>query len=191
MNRLTEVDWSTIPKPLDDGGAAHLTGMELPAISLMATDGVKVELSQLSGTSVIYAYPMTGRPDVPLPDGWDMLPGARGCTPQSCAFRDHADELAQLGVNQLYGLSTQSPEYQKEAADRLHLPFTLLSDNELALTKAMRLPTMEVEDDVVEDNVLIKRLTLIVKNAKILHTFYPVFPPDENAARVIEWLGNQ
>lgn len=186
MNSLTEVDWSTIPKPTDDGDATHLPGMELPAMSLTATDGTQVELNRLVGTTIIYAYPMTGRPDVPLPDGWDTLPGARGCTPQSCAFRDHADELSQLGVNQLYGLSTQSSEYQKEAAGRLHLPFVLLSDNELAFTTQMRLPTMEVEG-----NTLIKRLTLVVRNTKIIHSFYPVFPPDENASRVIEWLKMQ
>lgn len=183
MNSLTQVDWSTLPKPTDDGQAAHLVGMELPAMSLDATDGTQIELNKLVGTTIIYAYPMTGQPDVPLPDGWDLLPGARGCTPQSCAFRDHADDLAQLGVNQLYGLSTQSSEYQKEAAERLHLPFTLLSDDGLAFTAHMRLPTLEVEG-----NTLTKRLTLVVKDARIVHTFYPVFPPDENAVRVIEWL---
>jgi len=183
VNTLTEVDWSTIPEPLDDGGAAHLTGLSLPSVPLPATDGTLVDLSTLSGRSVVYIYPMTGRPDVALPEGWDMLPGARGCTPQSCAFRDHHDDLRALGVGQLFGLSTQNTAYQREAAERLHLPFAILSDEELDLAKALNLPLMQVGT-----MTLTKRLTLIVRDGRIEHVFYPVFPPDRSAADVMEWL---
>lgn len=183
MNTLTEVDWSTIPEPEDDGAAAHLAGLSLPSISLAATDGSLVDLSTLSGRSVVYVYPMTGRPDVALPQGWDMLPGARGCTPQSCAFRDHHDDLRILGVSQLFGLSTQNTAYQREASERLHLPFAILSDEKLDLAKALNLPLMQVET-----MTLTKRLTLIIRDGRIEHVFYPVFPPDRSAADVMDWL---
>lgn len=183
MNTLTEVDWSTIPEPMDDGAAAHLTGLPLPSVPLPATDGTVVDLSTLSGRNVVYVYPMTGRPDVALPDGWDMLPGARGCTPQSCAFRDHHDDLAALGANQLFGMSTQNTAYQREAAERLHLPFAILSDEKLDLAKALNLPLMQVET-----MTLTKRLTLIIRDGHIEHVFYPVFPPDRSAADVMDWL---
>ncbi|MEL7116326.1 MAG: peroxiredoxin [Pseudomonadota bacterium] len=180
---LTDVDWSTLPQPEDDGAAAHLIGTMMPAISVPATTGGPVDVSRLKGLTIIYAYPMTGRPDVPLPDGWDMIPGARGCTPQSCAFRDHMAELNALGATSLFGLSTQSTAYQAEAAARLHLPFPLLSDEDLSLTHALRLPTMEVAG-----MTLIKRLTLILRDAEIVHVNYPVFPPDADVDRVIDWL---
>ena len=131
---------------------------------------------------MIYCYPRTGRPGEPLPDGWDAIPGARGCTPQSCAFRDHHRELADLGA-EVYGLSTQTTDYQREMAERLHLPFEVLSDARFALTDALRLPTFEVDG-----MRLIKRLTLIVRNQRIEHVLYPVFPPNESAAQVIDWL---
>ena len=131
---------------------------------------------------MIYCYPRTGRPGEPLPNGWDAIPGARGCTPQSCAFRDHHRELADLGAA-VYGLSTQATDYQREMAERLHLPFEVLSDARCALTDALRLPTFEVDG-----MRLIKRLTLIVRDGRIEHVFYPVFPPNESAAQVIDWL---
>ena len=183
MANLQDVDWSTIPAPKDDGAARHLIGRALPPITLPATNGASVDLSTLEGLTVVYAYPMTGRPDVALPDGWDMIPGARGCTPQSCAFRDHHAELQEHGVDQVFGLSTQTTEYQQEAATRLHLPFALLSDAELALTKALDLPTFEAAGAT-----LLKRLTMIISDARIDHALYPVFPPDKSAAAVLDWL---
>src|SRR5262245_24260382 len=171
-----------LPVPLDDGAAAHLKGMSLVKITLPSTDGVTVDLGSLTGRSVIYIYPMTGRPGVPLPDGWDAIPGARGCTPQSCSFRDHYTELKALG-SRVFGLSTQDSEYQREARDRLHLPFELLSDTSLQLKSALRLPTFRVNG--LE---LYKRLTLIVDRGKIEKVFYPVFPPDKNAEDVLAWL---
>ena len=183
MVNLNEVDWSQLPQPEDDGACAHLTGMSLCKVQLPATDGVHVDLSALSGTTVLYIYPMTGRPDQSLPDGWDEIPGARGCTPQSCSFRDHFAELKALGVDQIYGLSTQTTEYQREAAERMHLPFPLLSDAKLEFAAAMRLPTFDVDG-----MVLLKRMTMIVRDATIRKVFYPVFPPDRNAADVIVWL---
>ncbi|MFK8082131.1 MAG: peroxiredoxin [Granulosicoccus sp.] len=183
MNSLTQVDWSTIPAPEDDGQASHLTSMLVPSVSLMATDGAQVDLSTLQGLVVVYAYPMTGTPGKALPDGWDQLPGARGCTPQSCAFRDHAVELEQLGVSAVFGLSTQSSDSQREAATRLSLPFNLLSDESLALSDALKLPML-----LVEGKKLTKRITLVIRDGVIVKVFYPVFPPDENATDVIAYL---
>jgi peroxiredoxin len=185
MTSLLSVDWSTIPAPEDDGAAKHLTGMKLPTLSLKATNGKHIDLSRLQGRSVIYAYPMTGQPDVPLPDGWDMIPGARGCTPQSCAFRDLASELKVAGASQIFGLSTQSTDYQREAAERLHLPFPLLSDVDMLLTNALKFPTL-----VVQESILLKRLTMVINNGQIEHIFYPIFPPDQNATDVVDWLTN-
>jgi peroxiredoxin len=176
-------DWSKIPAPQDDGAARHLPGMRLPSIPLASTHGTTVDLSALSGRTVVYAYPRTGRPGVENPPGWDLMPGARGCTPQACAFRDHFSELQELGVNQLFGLSTQDTAYQREAAERLHLPFPLLSDECLLLTGALRLPTFETAG-----MTLLKRFTLIIDDGRIEHVFYPVFPPDRNAGDVVEWL---
>jgi peroxiredoxin len=173
-----------LPTPVDDGGARHLPGTRLPDIALPATDGGEVNLAALRGRTVVYAYPRTGVPVQPLPEGWDAMPGARGCTPQSCAFRDHFSELKALGVAQLYGLSTQDTAYQKEAAERLHLPFALLSDAAGELSEALRLPTM-----IVEGTTMIRRLTLVVRDGAIEHVFYPVFPPDGHAAEVLAWLG--
>jgi peroxiredoxin len=172
-----------IPVPQDDGAARHLAGAKLPDLALPATDGAPVNLSRLRGRTVIYIYPRTGVPGVDPPTGWDQIPGARGCTPQSCAFRDHFGELKRLGVAQLYGLSTQDTAYQREAATRLHLPFALLSDEKLALTNALKLPTFSVAG-----MTLLKRMALIVGDGQIVKTFYPVFPPDKNAAAVVAWL---
>ena len=142
---LTEVDWALIPAPADDGKAAHLEGKALPDVTLDATSGPAITFADLDGVAVIYVYPMTGRPDRDLPEGWNDIPGARGCTPQSCAFRDHFAELQDYGVDHLFGLSTQDNTYQTEAAERLHLPFPLLSDADLAFGKALDLPGMETD----------------------------------------------
>ncbi|MFN0217507.1 MAG: peroxiredoxin [Hyphomicrobium sp.] len=180
---LLAVDWRKIPPPEDDGAARHLTGQSLPSIDLDATSGAKINLAQLRGRSVVYVYPMTGRPGVALPDGWDEIPGARGCTPQSCAFRDHHAELLAAGANRVFGLSTQETAYQREAADRLHLPFALLSDAALALASALSLPSM-----TVGGKTLLKRMSMILDDGRIMHVAYPVFPPDRNAADVLAWL---
>jgi peroxiredoxin len=172
-----------LPAPVDDGAARHLAGMRVPSLALDATDGSKVDLAQLGGRTVVYAYPRTGRPGQPLPTGWDAIPGARGCTPQSCAFRDHYAELRAQGVAQVFGLSTQDTDYQREAVERLRLPFPLLSDAALRLTYALALPTFEVDG-----MRLLKRLTLVIDDAVIARVFYPVFPPDESAAEVLGWL---
>lgn len=172
-----------LPRPIDDGAARHLVGMAMPAIALPATNGKMIDLSKLTAPrTVVYFYPMTGVPGKPLPEGWDAIPGARGCTPQTCAFRDHAQELAELH-SEVFGCSTQTTAYQKEMADRLGLPFAILSDAEYRLCDALRLPTFEVDG-----RRLLKRLTLIVRNGKIEHVFYPVFPSNENAGEVIRWL---
>ena len=172
-----------LPVPQDDGACKHLTGIRLPSIALRSTRGRTVDLSMLKGTTVVYIYPRTGRPDQELPTGWNAIPGARGCTPQSCAFRDHYQELKGLGVSELFGLSTQDTAYQQEAVERLHLPFELLSDEKLEFAKALSLPTFEVDG-----MKLIKRITLIVCDGRIVKVFYPVFPPDKNAGEVIKWL---
>ena len=172
-----------IPAPQDDGAARHLTGMKLPDLALRATSGASVNLSKLEGRTVIYVYPRTGVPGVDLPPGWNEIPGARGCTPQSCGFRDHFDELKRLGVAQLFGLSTQDTVYQQEAASRLHLPFAILSDEKLALTRALKLPTF-----TTSGMTLLKRMALVIDDGVITKAFYPVFPPDKNAEEVIAWL---
>jgi peroxiredoxin len=184
QSNLLEVDWSKIPTPADDGAAAHLVGMAVPAVSLVATNDTTVTLAALPGRIVVFAYPRTGEPGkIALVDDWDMIPGARGCTPQTCAFRDLFAELKAAGATQVFGLSTQSNEYQTEMASRLHLPFPVLSDEKLALTQALDLPTMDVAD-----LTMIKRLTLIIDDGVITHVFYPVFPPDRNAGDVLAWL---
>ena len=172
-----------IPAPQDDGGARHLAGMRLPDLALPATAGAAVNLAKLKGRTVVYIYPRTGVPGVDLPPGWDEIPGARGCTPQSCGFRDHFGELKRLGVTQLYGLSTQDTAYQQEAASRLHLPFAILSDADLALTRTLKLPTF-----VTSGMTLLKRMALVIDDGVISKVFYPVFPPDKNAANVVAWL---
>lgn len=172
-----------LPQPLDDGAAAHLTGMPLPRVSLRSTAGRLVDLSSLiAPRTVIYCYPMTGVPGKPLPEGWDMIPGARGCTPQTCGFRDHHHELSQVGA-EVFGLSTQAADYQLEMARRLHLPFEILSDADFSFSSALRLPAFDVDR-----MHLLKRLTLIASSGKIEHVFYPVFPPNESAGEVLHWL---
>lgn len=171
-----------LPIPVDDGACAHLLGLSLPAVVLPATTGQGVNLGALSGRVVIYCYPLTAQPGRALPAAWDEIPGARGCTPQSCAFRDHHRELGALGAT-VYGLSTQDSEYQQEAVTRLHLPYPLLSDAQRTFAKALDLPLFEVNA-----MILIKRLTLIIEEGKIRKVFYPVFPPDRNVQDVLEWL---
>jgi peroxiredoxin len=183
MTNLQSVDWSKIPRPIDDGAAKHLLGRAVPSIALSSTDGGQVDIATLTGTTVVYAYPMTGKPGVPLPEGWDMVPGARGCTPQSCAFRDHFAELRSLGIDHLFGLSTQSTDDQREVAERLRLPFPLLSDRDLKIAKALQLPTFETAG-----MQLLKRLTMILSNGRIEHVFYPVFPPDQSVHDITEWF---
>jgi peroxiredoxin len=176
-----------LPVPVDDGAADHLPGSALPALALAATDGSQVDLAALpAGRTVLYVYPMTGRPGVALPDGWDAIPGARGCTPESCGFRDHFAELRAAGVSAVHGISTQDTAYQREAAERLELPFTLLSDPDRALAAQLGLPTFEVDG---VDGPLYRRLTLIAAAGRVEHVFYPVFPPDRHAADVLAWLG--
>jgi peroxiredoxin len=171
-----------LPAPQDDGRARHLQGRRMPAMALDATDGSRIDLSKLRGRVVVYIYPRTGRPGVALPEGWDAIPGARGCTPQSCSFRDHFAELKQLGVAHLFGLSTQDSDYQREAAERLHLPFPILSDFRLELAGALDLPTFSVSD-----MTLLKRMTLVIDDGVIVKVFYPVFPPDKSAEDVVAW----
>ncbi len=172
-----------LPVPVDDGACDHLPGLPMPSVRLPSTAGRMVDLAALTAPrTVIYCYPMTGVPGKPLPEDWDMIPGARGCTPQACAFRDHHRELAELGA-EVYGLSTQTTGYQREMAERLHLPFEVLSDAGFAFVDALRLPTFEVDG-----MRLVKRLTLIVRERRIEKVFYPVFPPNESADRVLDWL---
>lgn len=173
-----------LPEPEDDGAANHLEGSDVPSVSLPVTDGSEIDLSELSGRTVVYCYPKTGRPDRDvIPDGWDEIPGARGCTPESCGFRAHYDELRDAGVSDVFGLSVQSTDYQREARDRLNLPFELLSDSSLEFAESLGLPTFEAGGET-----LLKRLTLVVLNGSIEHVFYPVFPPDEHADEVVGWL---
>ncbi len=182
-----EQDYLTLPEdlpvPEDDGAAAHLPGTALPDLALPATAGGAVVLADLPGRTVVYAYPRTGVPGEPsLTEDWDLIPGARGCTPQSCAFRDHHGELVAAGAA-VFGLSTQDTAYQREAATRLHLPFSLLSDDRLALTAALNLPRMSVRSIT-----LLKRFTLVLRDGVIERVFYPVFPPDGHAGEVLAWL---
>lgn len=184
MSQIPEnFDWSILPTPTDDGAADHLNGRALPAQPLPATDGSSVVLNALDGTLVVYVYPMTANPEVPLPNDWDMIPGARGCTPQSCAFRDHFAELKAAGASHVFGLSAQSTAWQQEAATRLHLPFALLSDADLAFADGLDLPRFEANGQT-----LLKRITLIARQGRIVKWFYPVFPPDQNAVDVVAWL---
>jgi len=172
-----------LPVPVDDGACDHLPGMAVPPIGLESTRGRQVRLDSIETRwTVVYAYPRTGVPEIDSPPGWDAIPGARGCTPQSCSYRDHHAELWALGAT-VFGLSTQSPPYQQEMALRLHLPFEVLSDAELLLTTALRLPTFQYGDWV-----LLRRHTLIIAKGHIEKVFYPVYPPDADAPHVVEWL---
>jgi len=177
------VDWSKIPEPKLDFNLEHLNQLIIPDLKLNSTDDTTVSLSNLKGITVIYVYPMTGVPGKELPEGWDEIPGARGCTPQSCSFRDNFSKLKKLGVNNIFGLSTQSTEYQKELATRLHLPYLILSDEKLEFSKKLKLPMFKV----LKMNLL-KRITLILKDNKIIKYFYPIFPPTKNIEDVINFF---
>jgi peroxiredoxin len=171
-----------LPIPLDDGECNHLENMQIPNACLWSTDDQEINLSSLSGWNVIFCYPMTGRPGVPIPEGWVQIPGAAGCTPQACSYRDNHAELKRNRVG-IYGISTQTSEAQKEASSRLGLPYPLLSDINHSFSSALKLPMLEVGG-----SKLIKRLTLILKDGVIKKCFYPVFPPDKNVFEVIAWL---
>lgn len=173
-----------LPEPTDDGASDHLPGTELPSLALPATDGDAVRLADLDGRSVVFCYPMTGRPDEDVvPDGWQEIPGAQGCTPEACAFRDLHADLTAAGADRVFGLSVQSSDYQREARDRLGLPYELLSDAEFTFAEALSLPTFDVDGDRY-----LQRLTLVVDDGSVSHAFYPVFPPDEHADEVLAWL---
>jgi peroxiredoxin len=178
-----DIDFSSLPRPEDDGAAAHLMGAAVPTVALAATDGTRIDLASQRGRLVVYAYPLTGKPGRPLPDGWDVIPGARGCTPESCGFRDHFTKIKDTGVALVFGLSTQDTAYQVEVVQRLELPFPLLSDASLQLAGALRLPTMEIDGQR-----LLKRHTLVIDSGYITKVFYPVFPPDRHAEEVLAWL---
>jgi len=171
-----------LPVPEDDGAADHLLNAAVPPIALTATTGESIRLDQREGRTVLFCYPRTGRPDEELPPGWDAIPGARGCTPEACGFRDAHAQFAELGVTVL-ALSTQASDYQREMAERVHLPFPVLSDERLELTRALGLPTFETGGWT-----LLKRLTLVIDDGRIRHVFYPVFPPDSHATEVLGWL---
>jgi peroxiredoxin len=178
LNHLPE----DLPIPQDDGLTNHLKGMKLPNVSLIATNGMTINIGDIKGKLVIYCYPMTGQPNVALPDGWDQIPGARGCTPQSCSFRDHYQELQALDA-EVVGLSVQTTEYQKEMADRLHLPFPVVSDVNYQFQKALNMPTF-----VAAGMILLKRATLIANHGVIEAVHYPIFPSDSDPAWVIDYL---
>ena len=177
-------DWSKIPAPTDDGAMDHVTGACVANVELAATDGTRVSLATLPGRVIVFAYPRTGVPGEPsLTDDWDQIPGARGCTPQSCAFRDLHKVLVSAGAATVFGLSTQDTAFQAAAVELLHLPFPLLSDEKLALATAMKLPTMQAAG-----HTLLKRFALVIDDGRVSKVFYPVFPPDRNAADVLAWL---
>lgn len=182
-------DFTTLPAdlpiPKDDGAADHLPGMAMPALSLQASDGQSVNLADPSpGRTVVYLYPLTGRPGVDLPDGWDAIPGARGCSTEACDFRDHFADLQAAGAAQVWGLSSQDHDYQAEVVERLHLPFHMLSDPQFALADALRLPTFSAPGH----DRLYARLTLVIRSGRIEHVFYPIFPPNTHAQQVLGWL---
>lgn len=175
-----------LPTPSDDGAASHLRGLPLPSVTLTSTDGRDIDLSQLSDRVVLFAYPMTGVPGVALPVGWDDVPGARGCTPEACSFRDHFDDLQSAGVTSIFGLSAQDTDYQREVRERLHLPFPMLSDGRFLVAEALGLPTF-----TIDDMRYYARLTMVVGAGIIEHVFYPVFPTDQHASEVLSWVNGQ
>lgn len=182
-------DFTTLPEglpvPEDDGAAGHLPGVRMPDLTLSTSDGNTVSLAELgAGRTVIYLYPLTGRPGVDLPDGWDTIPGARGCSTEACDFSNHFDQLRQAGAERVYGMSSQDPDYQDEVVQRLRLPFTMISDPALALADALRLPTFSAPGH----DRLYSRLTLIVRDSMVEHVFYPIFPPNTHAQQVLDWI---
>jgi peroxiredoxin len=175
-----------LPVPIDDGAANHLPGTPMPAVTLTSTADERVHLADFgAGRTIIYIYPLTGRPGTDLPAGWDEIPGARGCSTEACDFRDHFQLLRAAGADNVYGLSSQDTEYQREAAERLSLPFSVLSDGDFSLGTALSLPTFTASGA----GRLYKRLTLVVRDGRIEHAFYPIFPPNTHAQQVLAWLG--
>ena len=154
----------------------------VPPVALPATTGESIAVGELPGRTVLFCYPRTGRPDEELPPGWNAIPGARGCTPETCGFRDAHSQFTDLGAR-VMALSTQPPDYQREMAERLRLPFPVLSDESLELTDALGLPTFETSG-----MTLLKRLTLVIDDGRVARVFYPVFPPDTHAAEVLAWV---
>jgi peroxiredoxin len=186
MSDLSEMP-AGLPVPDDDGAADHLPGMAAPHVTLPSTSGESVALDDLGpGRTVLYVYPLTGRPDRGLPEGWDSIPGARGCTPEACDFRDHHEELLAAGATRVFGVSAQDTDYQREVVDRLRLPFAMLSDSELGLAAVLRLPTFQAAG-----MTLFKRLTLVIREGLVEHVFYPVFPPGAHAREVLAWLRSE
>ena len=183
MSNLNQLP-ADLPVPEDDGAADHLLGRAAPKLSLLSTSGESILLDELgAGRTVLYLYPLTGRPGTDLPDGWDAIPGARGCTPEACDFRDHHDELLDAGAARVFGVSSQDSDYQREVVDRLRLPFAMLSDTHLGLAEQLGLPTFQIGE-----MTLFKRLTLVIRDGGIEHVFYPVFPHNEHAQQVLSWL---
>jgi peroxiredoxin len=176
-------NWDTIPAPSDDGACDHLLHSTIPSISLPSTSNSPTDISTLPGLTILFFYPRTAAPHENVPETWNAIPGARGCTPQACSFRDASDEFGKYGVSRIFGCSTQSTEYQRELKERTKLNYELLSDEELKLAEGMGLPTFEWED-----KKLIKRLTVAVEGGKVVRVWYPVFPPDRSAAEVLGWL---
>ncbi len=175
-----------LPVPIDDGAAAHLPGSMMPEVTLPTSDGGTVALGALpAGRAIVYLYPLTGRPDAALPAGWESIPGARGCTTEACDFRDHHQDLRRAGVAAVFGLSSQSVDYQREVVERLRLPFPMISDEDFALADALELPTFAADGHAR----LYSRLTLVVDDGRITHVFYPVFPPNTHAQQVLKWVG--
>ena len=173
-----------LPVPMDDGSAAHLVGLTIADLSLTASDGSTVKLDEVSaGRWLVFVYPTTGVPGEKMPTGWDEIPGARGCTPEACGFRDNLRELLDAGLDAVYGLSTQGTQFQRELSERLHLPYPMLSDPTHALGEQLRLPTFEAGG-----SRFYTRLTLVIRGRTIEHVFYPIFPPNEHARNVLEWL---
>lgn len=174
-----------LPVPRDDGAADHLTGLAMPALTVQASDRQRVDLATTGpGRTIIYIYPLTGRPGVDLPEGWDAIPGARGCSTEACDFRDHFADLRAAGATNVWGLSSQDPDYQAEVVERLRLPFRMLSDPDFALAESLSLPTFSAPGH----DRLYSRLTIIARNGRIEHVFYPVFPPNTHAQQVLDWL---
>lgn len=179
LNQLPD----NLPIPEDDGAADHLIGRPIPHLSLLSTSGRTIALDELPSRTVLYIYPLTGRPDVELPDGWDTIPGARGCTTEACDFRDHYGDLIDGGAAAVVGLSSQDSDYQREVVDRLRLPYEMLSDTGLSLAEKLNLPTFQAGG-----LTLYKRLTLVIRDSAIEHVFYPIFPPNRHAQEVLAWL---
>jgi peroxiredoxin len=174
-----------LPVPKDDGGFDHIRNSTIPSISLNTTSNTEVDLSTLPGLTILFTYPRTGGPNETIPDAWNAIPGARGCSPQACSFRDALSTLRSKGVKQIYGLSTQDTAYQQEAKERLHLSYDLLSDEALEFVNSVKMPTF-----TWEGNELVKRSILAIEDGKVVKVWYPVFPTDASARLVDEWLNS-